>query len=193
MLEDMRAAGPGFKTAPFAAAAKLAFSRRGKHMPDLSGAAIGAPVERTIQDEAAADAGGSGGIDHMGKTAPGSQLIFGQSGQVGVVIHIDWDGKVIRQSVPEGIILQAGQIGRIDHSPRLVVHPGGRADADARQLFLPNSAALQKAADFPNQQVHKRLGLRILGRGGGRCADGAYPARKTAPGLFWCRRYRFQW
>ena len=27
--------------------------------------------------------------------------------------------------------------------------------------------ALQKAADFPNQQTHKCLGLRILGRGGG--------------------------
>ena len=103
-------------------------------MADLSRSAIGAAEHLTIEDQAAADAGTDGDIDHVPASLPGAAAVFGPGRDVGVIVKHRGYAEALGERVADGHAFPVGQVGGGNDYALFKVNVAGQGDADALKI-----------------------------------------------------------
>ena len=129
-------AQPGARSEALPAAAAAARARWAvgvdDHVPDLAGEARGADLDPVVHDDAAADARAERDHHDVMEAAGGAEAMFGQHGEVGVVLDDDRSpGEAVADQGGPVDAVRLRQVGR-ETQPALAVDHAGRTDADGR-------------------------------------------------------------
>ena len=127
---DRRTGGQGFDAAVFAAGAARTPVVDG-HVPALGGASGASVMDLAVQDDARADAGAEGGVEDVGVPSSRAPQDFGESGGVGVVIHLRGDTEDALGLGGQREAAPARHVRRIEHDAGSGIQGPGRAQADA--------------------------------------------------------------
>src|SRR5581483_2697554 len=132
LVGDGGARGERLQAAVVAAVAAPAV-QLDRHVAGLAGDAAGAEQQVVIDDDAAADTGADGEVDHVGDAAARAEAVLAEGGEVSVVAGADGQVAEGGQAVGEGQVFPAGQVGGLVDDAAPGVDGAGCDDANAHR------------------------------------------------------------
>ena len=161
----------------------------------LSGHAVHAVEDFSIQNNGTADAGAEGDHHHVVDAAAGAQPLFAESSDFGIVVKEDASAQAALDFIAHRIVGPAGKIGRLAHHSGFHVNDAGDANARAdkfsgRTIFV--GEAVDRVAHFADDVVAaesdfhtQRDFLQHLSVGGDGCDAQVGSAEIDSDGKIW--------
>ena len=135
------------------------------NVTQFGGVAVGPAHEATVDDGAAADAGGDGDVDDVLLALAGPEEVLPQGGGVAVVVDAGREAaERLAQFAFNGIAGPTGQVGRAIHAATDGVQRARRSDADGAEVGRPQLEVGQELVGG-GADARDRLGGAFFGQG----------------------------